>query len=91
MASTHEAQAALDVTAYTKKLPSGQYVGYIKHRIKHRTEHCIGHAPTLDTESFIAGVFADDAAARAAAVRLMHTFQSSVIAPDEDDPVAFDA
>ena len=76
MASIHHAQAALDVTAFTKQLPTGQYVGYIEHRT--------GGAEASDTESFIAGVFDNDAAAHAAAVRLLQTFQSSVV-PHRDD------
>ena len=76
MASIHPAQAVLDVTACTRQLPTGQFVAYIEHRP--------GGPSADDTEAFIAGVFDNAAAARAAAVRLMQTFQSSVVAPGDD-------
>ncbi len=76
MASIHPAQASLDVIPCTKQLPTGKFVAYIEHRP--------GGSPDDDIESFIAGEFDDAAAARAAAVRLMQTFRSSVVAPGVD-------
>lgn len=73
MASIDPARAALDVIACTKQLATGEFVAYIEHRPDGSADD--------ETESFIAGVFADAAAARAAAVRLMQTFQSSVVVP----------
>ena len=72
MSSIHRAKTALAVTAHTKQLPTGEYLAYI--------EHHTGGSAADGTESFIAGVFDNDAAALAAAMRLMQTFQSSVVA-----------
>lgn len=76
MASIHPAQPVLNIIADTKPLPNGQYMGYIEHR----TDSAEGTA----TESFIAGIFDSDVAARMAAVRLMQTFRSNVVAPGEN-------
>ena len=77
MGSIHQVKAALDITARTKKLPSGDFVGYIEHR----TGDCVAAPP----ESYIAGVFDNADSARAAAVRMMQTFRSTVIEPAQDE------
>ena len=71
MGTIHQAQVALDVAACTKKLQTGKYLAYIEHRT--------GGAAAKGTESFIAGVFDDNAAAQAAALRLLQAFRSNVI------------
>lgn len=61
---------ALDVSAHVRRLPSGEYLGYIEYKV-----------PAADTESFEAGVFGDRDTAQAEARRLMNTFIESVQPP----------
>jgi hypothetical protein len=68
-----DGHAALDVTAHVERLPSGQYVGFIRYVAPGEVD------PRL--ESFRAGVFDEPQSAYAAARRLMNTFIESVLPP----------
>jgi hypothetical protein len=65
--------AGLDVTAHVERLPSGQYVGFIRYVAPGEMDSRL--------ESFRAGVFDEAQTAHAAARRLMNTFIESVLPP----------
>lgn len=73
MTSTRQIEQAPDVTPRIWRLSNSKYLAYIEHHVR--------RAERPDCEYYLAGTFANDAEALAAAQRLMQTFLASVMLP----------
>lgn len=71
MQSISPIRPALDLTARTRKLPDGMFLGCVEQKIVQGARSAV--------ESYIAGTFPKESQAYAAAVRLMCTFRRSVL------------
>jgi hypothetical protein len=73
LAAIRQLERAPEVTPRVWRLSNSKYLAYIEHQVRNKER--------LDREYYLAGTFANDAEALAAAERLMQTFLASVMLP----------